>query len=119
MPVKENFAGLGEIFNAPTAADHEFAEIDFLEGYFVDEVIALREGQKCVEEGGSSPALGDDLSERVPIFFFGAMAMKRELCGREHDSDGGPKIVRGVGRELTEARNGGLESCEELIPGNG
>ena len=63
MPVEKDSAGFGEIFNASTAADYEFAEIDFFEGDFVDEVIALCEREKSVEQRGGSAALGHDLGE--------------------------------------------------------
>ena len=49
MPVENDSAGFGEVFYAAAAADYEFAEIDFLEGDFVDKVVALREGEKGVE----------------------------------------------------------------------
>ena len=108
-----------EVFDATAAADQEFAEIDFFESDFVDKVVALREGKERVEERGGSAALSDDLGEGIAVLFFGAMAVKRELCGREHDSDGGSKIVGSVGGKLTEPRDGGFEPCQELIPGDG
>ena len=97
MPVEEDAAGFSEVFDATAAAYHKFAEIDPLEGHFVNEVVALREGEKCVEESRCSATLGDDLGESVAILLFGAMAVKRELRGGKHDGDGGSEIVGGVG----------------------
>ena len=120
VPVEHDSAGLGEVFYAAAAIDDELAEVDLLEGYFVDEVVAAGEGEERVEEGGGGAALGDDLAEVFAVLGLGAVvAVEGELRGGEHDGDGGSEVVRGVGGELAETGDGGLEAGEELVPGDG
>lgn len=119
VPVEHDVAGLGEVFDASTAIDQKLAEVDLLEGDLVDEVVALGEGEECVEQGGGGAALGDDLVEVFAVLVFGAAAMKRELRGGEDDGDGGSEIVGGVGGELAETGDGGVQPGEELVPGDG
>ena len=116
MPIEKNATGLGEVFDSSASAYDQFAEVDFLECHFVDEVVALGEREERVEQRGGCSAFGDDLFEGITILFFGAMAVKRQLSGGKHDGDRCSEVVRGIRGELAEAGDGCFKPGEKLIP---
>src|SRR5258707_9400749 len=84
----------------------------------MNEVIALGERKKRVQQSRSSSTFHHDLVQCIAIFFLRAMTVERQLRSSKHDRDGGSQVVRGICGKLTKSGDCGLEACQQLIPGD-